>query len=69
MMGQRRFAPKLYLQLSLDGLVPRDHLPHRIAAAVDFCFVRPFWRPFYSPTGQSSVDPVVLFKMFWVGYL
>ena len=27
MMGQRRFAPKLYYQFLLDDLVPQDHLP------------------------------------------
>ena len=26
MMGKRKFAPKLYYQVSLDRLVPRDHL-------------------------------------------
>ena len=69
MMGQRQFAPKLYYQLSLDDLVPQDHLLRRISAAVDFSFVRPLCRPFYSHTGQPSVDPVVLFKTLLIGYL
>ena len=69
MLGQRRFETKLYYQLSLDRLVPEDHLLRRIAAAVDFSFVRPLCRPFYSHTGRPSVDPVVLFKMLLVGYL
>jgi transposase len=69
MMGQRRFAPKLYYQLSLDQLVPQDHLLRRIGESVDFSFVRPLCRPFYSHTGQPSVDPVVLFKTLIIGYL
>ncbi len=69
MMGQRRFGSKLYYQFSLDRLVPQDHLLRRIAAAVDFSFVRPLCRPFYSHTGQPSVDPVVLFKLLLIGYL
>lgn len=69
MMGQRDFEAKLYYQLSLDRLVPQDHLLRRIAAAVDFSFVRPLCRPFYSHTGQPSVDPVVIFKMLLLGYL
>ncbi|MBM3946877.1 MAG: hypothetical protein FJ315_05700, partial [SAR202 cluster bacterium] len=69
MMGQRRFESKLYYQLSLDRLVPEDHLLRQIAAAVDFSFVRRLCRPFYSHTGQPSVEPVVLFKMLLVGYL
>jgi transposase len=69
MMGQRDFETKLYYQLSLDALVPQDHLLRRIAEAVDFSFVRPLCRPFYSHTGQPSVDPVVIFKMMLLGYL
>jgi Transposase domain (DUF772) len=69
MMGQRQFETKLYYQLSLDRLVPQDHLLRRLAAAVDFSFVRSLCRPFYSHTGQPSVDPVVIFKMLLVGYL
>ena len=68
-MGERQFETKLYYQLSLDRLVLEDHLLRRIAAAVDFSFVRPLCRPFYSHTGQPSVDPVVIFKMLLVGYL
>ena len=69
MMGQRQFQSKLYYQLSLDGLVPRDHLLRRIAEGVDFSFVRPLCRPYYSHTSQPSVDPVVIFKMLLIGYL
>jgi transposase len=69
MMGQRQFETKLYYELSLDRLVPKDHLLRRLAAAVDFSFVRSLCRPFYSHTGQPSVDPVVIFKMLLVGYL
>lgn len=69
MMGQREFETKLYYQLSLDRLVPEDHLLRRIATAVDLSFVRPICRPFYSHTGQPSVDPIVIFKMLLVGYL
>jgi transposase len=62
MMGQRQFETKLYYQLSLDRLVPPDHLLRRLAAAVDFSFVRSLGRPFYSHTGQPSVDPVRHFQ-------
>ncbi len=55
MMGQRDFETKLYYQLSLDELVPQDHLLRRIAERVDFSFVRPLCRPYYSHTGQPSM--------------
>ena len=69
MKQQPRFEAKFYYNLSLDRLVPEDHLLRLIANAVDFSFIRPLCRPFYSHTGRPSVDPVVLFKMLLIGYL
>lgn len=69
MMGKRKFAPKLYYQLSLDHLVPQDHLLRHIAEFIDFSFIYPLGRPYYSHTGQPSVDPVVIFKALLIGYL
>ena len=69
MMGKHQFAPKLYYELSLDRLVPQDHLLRQISAAIDFAFIHPLARPYYSYTGQPSVDPIVLFKTLLVGYL
>ena len=59
MMGKRKFAAKLYYQLSLDDLVPRSHLLRQITEAIDFSFIYPLARPYYSHTAQPSVDPVV----------
>lgn len=69
MMGKRVFAPKLYYQLSLDQLVPQNHLLRQIATAVDFSFVYPLAKSHYSHTGQPSIDPVVIFKSMLIGYL
>ena len=69
MMGRHNFAPKLYYQLSLDDLVPQNHLLRQIAEAIDFSFIYPLARPYYSHTGQPSVDPVVIFKTLLIGYL
>jgi transposase len=69
MKRQPRFEAKFYYDLSLERLVPEDHLLRQIDRAVDFTFIRPLCRPFYSHTGRPSVDPVVLFKMLLVGYL
>jgi transposase len=69
MMGTKLVEPKLYLSFSLDAAVPRNHLVRRLAAVVDFQFVRGLVRKHYSHTGQPSVDPVVLFKLWLLGYL
>ena len=69
MMGRQKFAPKLYYQLSLDDLVPKNLLLRQIAEAIDFSFIYPLARPYYSHTGQPSVDPAVIFKTLLIGYL
>src|SRR2546428_10214870 len=69
MMGLKAVEPKLYLSFSLDSAVPANHLVRRVVAAVDFDFVRGLVSRRYSHTGQPSVDPVVLFKLWLLGYL
>jgi transposase len=69
MMGTKTPSRKEFYRFSLEERVPTDHLLRRVAAAVDFSFVRRLTARFYSRTGQPSVDPVVLFKMALVGYL
>ena len=69
MMGQKHFTPRLFHTLSLEAMVPDDHLLRRLEGVVDLCFVRQLCAPYYSHTGQPSIDPVVLFKMMLLGYL
>src|SRR5919199_6331260 len=69
MLGRKEFRPKLFYHLCLEDYVPEDHLLRRVAAAVDFGFVRRLTARFYSHTGQPGIDPVVLFKMALVGWL
>src|SRR5919109_1060346 len=69
MMGRKALAGKLFYQVSLEDLVPAEHLLRRVAEAVDFAVARRLTARFYSHTGQPSVDPVVLFKMALLGYL
>jgi transposase len=69
MMGRHKYAAKLYYNLSLEGLVRRNHLLRLIANAIDFSFIYEVARPHYSYTGQTSIDPVVLFKTLLIGYL
>lgn len=56
--------------VQIDGLVPRNHLLRKIDKAVDFEFIREKVRPLYcADNGRPAVDPVVLFKMLFIGYL
>ena len=56
--------------VSIEELVPADHLLRKIAAAVDFSFIYEKVGGLYClDNGRPSVDPVVLFKMLMLGYL
>ena len=68
MMGQKDFTPKLFHSLSLSKLVPEGHLVRSLEEVLDLGFVWSLCRPYYSHTGQPSVDPIVIFKMMLLGY-
>jgi transposase len=54
----------------LEQLVPQDHLLRKIENVLDFEFIREKVRMLYSENnGRPSVDPVVLFKLLFIGYL
>jgi len=56
--------------VTLDSLVPADHLLRKIEAAVDFSFIHPLVAPLYcADNGRPALDPVVLFKALFIGYL
>ncbi|UFJ41908.1 IS1182 family transposase [Brevibacillus humidisoli] len=56
--------------VSLDELVPRDHLVRKIEKAIDFSFIYDLVKDRYSPdNGRPSIDPVVLIKMVFIQYL
>ena len=54
----------------IEELVPKDHLLRKIDRAVDFDFIRDKVKDLYcADNGRPAVDPVVLFKMLFLGYL
>ncbi|MFH1852138.1 MAG: IS1182 family transposase [Candidatus Neomarinimicrobiota bacterium] len=56
--------------VSIEGLVPDNHLLRKIDRAIDFDFIREKVRDLYcSDNGRPAIDPVILFKMLFIGYL
>ena len=56
--------------MSIDELVPEDHLVRKIDVAIDFNFIYDLVEDKYSAnTGRPSVDPVVLFKIVFIQYM
>ncbi len=56
--------------VTLDQLVPRDHLLRLIDTHIRFDFIREKTEGLYcANNGRPAIDPVVLFKMLFIGYL
>lgn len=54
----------------LEQLVPEDHLLRKIDEYINFGFIYDLVADKYCPdNGRPSIDPVVLFKMLFIGYL
>ncbi len=69
MQGKKEFNKRIYYNIDLDCLVPKDHFLKRLDKLVSFDFVRDITRNYYSHTGKPSIDPVVLVKMLLIGYI
>lgn len=54
--------------ISLDDLVPKDHLVRKIEAVLDFDFIYDLVENLYGTTGKPSIDPVVLIKIAMIQY-
>jgi transposase len=54
----------------IDDLVPQDHLLRKIKKHIDFSFINDMCREYYClDNGRPAVEPVILFKMLFIGYL
>ena len=56
--------------VSIEALVPEQHLLRKVDQTVDFSFIRDRVKHLYSEdNGRPALDPVVLFKLLLLGYL
>lgn len=55
--------------ITLDQIVPQEHLVRKLEAAIDFSFIYPLVENLYSTLGRPSIDPVVLIKMTFIQYV
>jgi transposase len=64
-------VPQQEMELvTIESLVPGDHLLRKIDASIDLEFIRERVRHLYSAdNGRPALDPVVLFKLLLIGYL
>lgn len=70
MMGVKNTSERAQIELvSLEDLVPSDHLVRKLDAAIDFSFIYDVVKDLYKPYGRESIDPVVLVKIIFIQYV
>jgi transposase len=58
-----------YEFVSIEDLVPQDHMLRKVDKYISFEFIREKVKPLYcEDNGRPAIDPVVLFKMIFLGY-
>ena len=56
--------------VTLDGLVPKDHVLRRIDAVIDFSFIHDRVAGLYcADNGRPPLDPTLMLKALFLGYL
>jgi len=56
--------------VTLDQLVPADHLLRKIDGVIDFSFIHDLTAPLYcADNGRPPLDPTLMFKALFIGYL
>lgn len=56
--------------VTLDQLVPADHLLRKIDKVIDFSFIHDLTAPLYcADNGRPPLDPTLMFKALFIGYL
>lgn len=54
--------------VTLDQLIPPNHLVRKMEAALDFSFIYDIVKDTYSDIGRPSIDPVILIKLTFIQY-
>ena len=56
--------------VTLESLVPADHLLRKIDAVIDFSFIHERVSDLYcADNGRPALDPTLMFKALFIGYL
>ena len=69
-MGIKKKADRNQIELlSIDDLVPKNHLVRKLDAAINLDFIYDEVKDLYKPYGRESIDPVVLIKIVMIQYI
>lgn len=68
-MKKRGAIEDEFIMMTLDQIVPADHLVRKLDRALDWSFIYDLVKDHYSPIGRKSIDPVVLFKIYFLNII
>ncbi len=70
MFKERKSQQDMMILMSMEEMVPKDHLLRKIDKSMDFSFINEKTKHLYSQdSGRNCVEPVVLFKIVLLQYL
>ncbi|MCD8529143.1 MAG: transposase, partial [Chitinophagales bacterium] len=69
MQGRKKYQPKTMYLVQLHSLVPENNFYRKLDETLNLGFLYEQTAACYGTEGQSSIDPVVFFKICLVGYL
>ena len=69
MQGKKDYQEKLFTHFQLSDRVPADNFYRRLKEVLDLHFLYDLTADYYGDCGQKSIDPVVFYKLYLVGYL
>ena len=69
MQGVKIYQEKLFNSFQLSDRVPETNFYRRLKEVLHLDFLYDQTKKYYGESGQSSIDPVVFFKLCLVGYL
>lgn len=69
MQGRKVYQEKLFSSFQLSSRIPPSNFYRRLKEVLDLSFLYSLSKSYYGKCGQKSIDPVIFYKLFLVGYL
>ncbi|HAM64084.1 MAG TPA: IS5/IS1182 family transposase, partial [Erysipelotrichaceae bacterium] len=64
MFKERKIQQDELILMTMEQMVPKDHLLRKIDTSIDLSFINEKTRPLYSQDkGRNCIEPVILFKI------
>ena len=59
----------MFYYVRIEEMIPENHLLQLVDKHIDISFIREKVKHLYSHTGRPSIDPEILLRMLFIGYL